>query len=75
MLLATFLGDDNEDLIVEERRGQLKWDVLPEIPAPRMNAAMVHLVNTKSGKLLAVNEPALYEIQAMESVNDLESLD
>ena len=37
-----------------------------------MNAAMVHLVNDKKGVLKRLNEQALYEIQGMDSVLDLE---
>jgi hypothetical protein len=72
MLLAAYLGDDETLNAVGNDQERLEWDLLPDVPTARMNAAMVHLVNTKSGKLLAVNEPALYEIQAMESVYDLE---
>lgn len=73
MVLAAYLGDDtSEDGGGEGDNIMLDWDLLPGIPTPRMHAAMIHLVNTQEGTLVRVNEAALYEIQAMESVWDLE---
>ncbi|KAG7347744.1 biotin carboxylase [Nitzschia inconspicua] len=73
MLLAAYLGDDNNVHDGGESVGEkLDWELLPNIPSNRLNAAMIHLVNTQEGILIQVNEPALYEIQAMESVWDLE---
>ncbi|MGK3741167.1 MAG: hypothetical protein ACI90V_008017 [Bacillariaceae sp.] len=81
MLLSAYLGRDDE---VEENKNiddttviinedeQLNWDLIPNYPSIRMNCAMVHLVNNKKGILKRVNEQALYEIQAMDSVWDLE---
>lgn len=50
----------------------LHWDHIPYIPTTRMNAAMVHLANSKEGKLKSVNTDALYEIEAMASVGNME---
>ncbi|KAL3917844.1 MAG: hypothetical protein SGILL_004520 [Bacillariaceae sp.] len=77
MLLAAYLGNDNDDETAvgdadDHEHEKLDWDLLPDIPATRMNAAMIHLVNAKKGILTAINEAALYEIQGMESVYDLE---
>mmetsp|Transcript_14786 Transcript_14786/g.41211 ORF Transcript_14786/g.41211 Transcript_14786/m.41211 type:complete len:585 (-) Transcript_14786:2168-3922(-) len=77
MLLAAYFGDDDDnddpghqlELITE---AQMDWDLLPDYPSRRMNGAMVHLVNDKKGILKRLNEDALYEIQSMESVSDLE---
>jgi hypothetical protein len=83
MLLSAYLGrgddgnesenkniDDDTAIINEDE--QLNWDLIPNYPSIRMNCAMVHLVNNKEGILERLNEQALYEIQAMESVWDLE---
>lgn len=72
MVLAAYLGDDTPKTGGEDDNIMLDWDLLPDIPTTRMHAAMIHLVNTQEGTLVRVNEPALYEIQAMESVWDLE---
>lgn len=79
VLLAAYFGptgnDDattTEDMLVHSDKDRLEWDLIPDIPTTRMNAAMVHLVNSKSGILKSVNDEALYEIQAMASVVDLE---
>lgn len=73
MLLCSYLGGSgHEDLLELDSQEKLDWDILPAIPCTRMNAAMIHLVNTKEGTLTRVNEPALYEIQAMDSVWDME---
>jgi hypothetical protein len=74
MLLAAYFGDDDDqgiedDLLTDAR---VNWDLLPDYPSTRLNAAMVHLVNDKRGVLKRLNENALYEIQSMESVIDLE---
>jgi hypothetical protein len=70
MLLAALLGDGpclpgSEDL-------RLEWSLLPDRPVLRAHGAMVHLVNHAHGKLVGVNEDALNEIQAMESVLHLQ---
>jgi hypothetical protein len=77
MLLAAYFNHENGALTVNDgdyysSDEKLNWNLLPDIPKPRMNAAMVHIVNDKNGILKSVNEAALYEIQAMESVWDLE---
>jgi hypothetical protein len=73
MLLSAYLGGEEPLFYPPETDNQrLEWDLLPEIPSKRMNACMVHLVNYKEGKLVAVNEDALMEIQNMDSVLDLE---
>jgi hypothetical protein len=71
MLLAAYLGGD-AIREVDDKEEKLDWDLLPDIPTTRRNAAMIHLVNTQSGTLAQINEPALYEIQGMGSVWDLE---
>jgi hypothetical protein len=70
MLLCAYLGDSgcvpgSEDMCLE-------WSLLPDRPVLRAFGSMVHLVNHAEGKLVAVNEDALREIQAMESVLDLQ---
>ena len=74
MLLAAYFGDDDDqndesDIHMDAR---VDWDILPDYPSRRMNAAMVHLVNDKKGVLKRLNESALHEIQDMESVLNLE---
>jgi hypothetical protein len=53
-------------------RDRLVWEDIPDIPTKRMGASMVHLVNSETGTLKRVNEKALYEMQAMESVIGME---
>ena len=74
MLLAAYFGDDEDQDIEPDlnKDARVNWDLLPDYPSTRMNAAMVHLVNDKRGTLKSLNESALYEIQAMQSVLDLE---
>jgi len=74
MLLAAYFGDDDDQDIEPDvnKDARVKWDLLPDYPSTRMNAAMVHLVNDKKGILKGLNKNALYEIQAMDSVLDLE---
>jgi hypothetical protein len=74
MLLAAYFGDDDDQDIEPDvnKDARVKWDLLPDYPSTRMNAAMVHLVNDKKGILKGLNENALYEIQVMDSVLDLE---
>jgi predicted ATP-grasp superfamily ATP-dependent carboligase len=73
MLLAAYLGENSKEDFPSETAGlRLDWDLLPHIPTRRMKGAMVHLSCFVSGKLKSVNERALYEIQQMESVLDLE---
>jgi len=77
MLLAAYLGDGDDDRNVEgavatNEDEQLDWNLVPNYPSTRMNGAMVHLVNDKKGILKRLNEKALYEIQRMDSVWDLE---
>ena len=69
MLLAAYLGDLPP---IDDGAPRLRWDLLPHIPAKRMNGQMVHLSSFVSGRLRSVNEEALMEIQQMESVVDLE---
>ena len=61
-----------ENVPINSDKNRLEWDLIPDIPTTRMNAAMVHLVNSKDGTLIRVNDEALYEIEAMASVVDLE---
>mmetsp|Transcript_31746 Transcript_31746/g.35572 ORF Transcript_31746/g.35572 Transcript_31746/m.35572 type:complete len:614 (+) Transcript_31746:169-2010(+) len=77
MLLAAYLGDGDDDrnaegAVATNEDEQLDWDLVPNYPSTRMNGAMVHLVNDKKGILKRLNEKALYEIQRMDSVWDLE---
>jgi len=75
MLLAAYFGDDDDQEGIEDdllKDARVNWDLLPDYPSTRLNAAMVHLVNDKRGVLKRLNENALYEIQSMESVIDLE---
>lgn len=77
LLLAAYLGDGDDDGNVDgavaiNKDEQLDWELVPNYPSTRMNGAMVHLVNNKKGILKRLNEKALYEIQAMDSVWDLE---
>ena len=71
MLLAAYLGDKN-NINEKNENEKVNWDDVPNYPLTRMNGAMVHLVNDKSGILKRLNQKALYEIQAMDSVWDLE---
>jgi hypothetical protein len=77
VLLAAFFGRNGNDVTAENvpinsDKNRLEWDLIPDIPTTRMSAAMVHLVNSKDGTLRRVNDEALYEIEAMASVVDLE---
>ena len=75
MLLAAYFGDNNDNWDIEPNLNidaRVNWELLPDYPSTRMNAAMVHLVNDKKGLLKRLNENALYEIQSMDSVLDLE---
>jgi len=75
MLLAAYYGNNDDDFDIEPNLNidaRVNWDLLPDYPSTRMNAAMVHLVNDKKGVLKRLNENALYEIQSMDSVLDLE---
>ena len=77
VLLAAFFGRNSNDVTTGDMpvnidKNRLEWDLIPDIPTTRMNAAMVHLVNSKDGTLRRVNDEALYEIEAMASVVDLE---
>ena len=71
LLLAAYLGDKN-NIHEKNENEKVNWDDVPNYPLTRMNGAMVHLVNDKSGILKRLNQKALYEIQAMDSVWDLE---
>lgn len=70
MLLSAYLGDSG--CVPGSEEMCLEWSLLPDRPILRAFGAMVHLVNHVEGKLVAVNEDALREIQAMESVFDLQ---
>ncbi|KAL3764742.1 hypothetical protein ACHAW5_011293 [Stephanodiscus triporus] len=77
VLLAAYFGHSSNDgttdnMPVKSDKNRLEWNLIPDIPTTRMNAAMVHLVNSKDGTLKRVNDEALYEIEAMASVVDLE---
>ena len=74
LLLAAYFGDenDNEDDPDVDKDARVDWNLIPDFPSTRMNAAMIHLVNDKKGTLKRLNEDALYEIQSMQSVFDLQ---
>ncbi len=74
VLLAAYFGDDQDDEIDPNvnKDARVDWDLIPDYPSTLMTAAMVHLVNDKKGILKRLNEDALYEIQSMQSVMDLE---
>jgi biotin carboxylase len=76
VLLAAYFGNINHDDVKDDddnnAKKQLDWDLIPHIPSIRMNAAMIHLVNSKNGTLKRVNNDALYEIEAMASVGNME---
>jgi len=75
VLLAAYIGNSNNDGVKDDdynTKKQLDWDLIPHIPSTRMNAAMIHLVNSKNGTLRRVNNDALYEIEAMASVGNME---
>ena len=71
MLLAAYLGGEPPEAYppgTEHLR--LDWDTLPDLPSLRLYGAMVHLVNSVSGKL--TSHQHLDEIYNMESVLELE---
>lgn len=73
MTLAAYLGGNAEYTYppgTEDMR--LDWDSLPDLPVTRAYGAVVHLVNFAEGILLSVNDEALEEIHAMESVFAME---
>jgi hypothetical protein len=78
VLLAAYFGSDDNDgtttdgMPVNAAKNRLEWDLIPDIPTTRMNACMVHLVNSEHGTLKRVSEEALYEIEAMASVHNME---
>ena len=75
MLLAAYFGDDDDDQEVYpdvDKDARVDWNLIPDFPSKLMSAAMVHLVNDKKGTLKRLNEDALYEIQSMQSVFDLQ---
>ena len=76
VLLAAYFGNINHDGVKDDddnnTKKRLDWDLIPHIPSIRMNAAMIHLVNSKEGTLKRVNNDALYEIEAMASVGNME---
>lgn len=75
VLLAAYFGNSNNDGANDDdtnKKKRLDWDLIPHIPSKRMNAAMIHLVNSKEGTLKCVNNDALYEIEAMASVGNME---
>jgi len=74
MLLAAYFGDDDDRDLGDDvnRDARVDWNLIPDYPSTLMTAAMVHLVNDKKGVLKRLNEDALYEIQSMRSVMDLE---
>jgi hypothetical protein len=65
MLLESYLGGGPIETVHA-------WDDYPTLPSIRAHAAMVHLVNHASGKLVGLNGEALNEIQRLESVLELE---
>lgn len=65
MLLNSYIG---EGLVGHD----ITWDDYPTLPSVRARAAMVHLVNHATGRLVSVNGVALNEIQRLESVLDME---
>jgi hypothetical protein len=83
VLLAAFFGRDGGGDVAAasenitpidggDEEDRLEWDLIPHIPTTRMNAAMVHLVNSEDGTLKRANDEALHEIEAMASVVDME---
>ncbi|KAL3823209.1 hypothetical protein ACHAXA_003488 [Cyclostephanos tholiformis] len=78
VLLAAYFGRDGDDSAAPDGMpfnadgNRLEWDLIPDIPTTRMNACMVHLVNSEYGTLKRVNDAALYEIEAMASVHNME---
>jgi predicted ATP-grasp superfamily ATP-dependent carboligase len=64
MLLESYLGGGPIETVHV-------WDDFPTLPSIRAHAAMVHLVNHASGKLVGINGEALNEIQRLESVLEL----
>ena len=70
MLLSAYLGGG--PCVPEQKEMCLEWSLLPDRPVLRAFGAMVHFVNHVQGTLIGVNEDALREIQAMESVLDLQ---
>ena len=65
MLLSSYIGDGHVG-------HDITWDDYPTLPSIRAHAAMVHLVNHATGKLVSVNGVALNEIQCLDSVLDME---
>ena len=65
MLLSSYIGD-------RLAGHDITWDDYPTLPSIRAHAAMVHLVNHATGKLVSVNGVALNEIQCLDSVLDME---
>ena len=74
MLLAAYLGD-SEKLPIETEHLRLDWDVLPQLSQPRAFAAIVHLVNYVEGRVVAMNESVLEEIENLPSVLAMEIYD
>lgn len=73
MTLAAYLGGSDEDTYPPDTKDlRLDWDSLPDLPVTRAYGAVVHLVNFADGILLGINEEALQEIEAMESVFNME---
>ena len=50
----------------------LKWNDVPKLPTTKCHAAIVHLVCHVEGQLQSTNIKALQEMQALESVVDME---
>ena len=64
VLFAAYFGRNGNDVTtknmpINSDKNRLEWDLIPDIPSTRMNAAMVHLVNSKDGTLRSVNDEAV----------------
>lgn len=71
MLLSSYLGD-LPNLPAETQNLRLLWDKVPKTPTPDLHGAVVHLVCSVEGKIGAVNEKVLEEIQNLPSVRAME---
>jgi len=73
MLLAAYLGGEPPETYPPgSEHLRLDWDNLPDLPSLRLFGAMVHLVNSASGKITSIQGQMLDEIYNMESRLELE---
>jgi hypothetical protein len=64
LLFAAYFGWNSNDVTtknmpINSDKNCLEWDLIPDISSTRINAAMVHLVNSKDGTLRSVNDKAV----------------